>query len=93
MGQDEATKRNFEDYYVRSIKTTFGYGASFPSRVASYPSFPLRHETTQGKTAVARTNAVAVRATWREKLEIAGPIISVPVLLVAVVYMVSVYWT
>lgn len=84
MGQDEATKRNFEDYYVRSIKTTFGYGASFPSRVASYPSSPLRHET---------ADAVAVGATWREKLEIAGPAISVPVLLVAAVYVVSVYWT
>ncbi|KAI5802207.1 activator of Hsp90 ATPase [Pyronema domesticum] len=27
VGQDEVTKRNFEDYYVRSIKTTFGFGA------------------------------------------------------------------
>lgn len=27
VGQDEVSRRNFEDYYVRSIKTTFGFGA------------------------------------------------------------------
>ena len=26
VGQEDVTKRNFGDYYVRSIKTTFGYG-------------------------------------------------------------------
>jgi activator of HSP90 ATPase len=27
VGQDEVAKRNFGEYYVRSIKTTFGFGA------------------------------------------------------------------
>jgi len=27
VGQEDVTKRNFGDYYVRSIKTTFGFGA------------------------------------------------------------------
>ena len=26
VGQEEATKRNWDEYYVRSIKTTFGFG-------------------------------------------------------------------
>jgi activator of HSP90 ATPase len=26
VGQEEPTKRNWEEYYVRSIKTTFGFG-------------------------------------------------------------------
>jgi activator of HSP90 ATPase len=26
IGQEESTKRNWEEYYVRSIKTTFGFG-------------------------------------------------------------------
>lgn len=26
IGQEEATKRNWREYYIRSIKTTFGFG-------------------------------------------------------------------
>ena len=26
VGQEEVTKRNWSEYYVRSIKTTFGFG-------------------------------------------------------------------
>lgn len=29
VGQEEIAKRNFGDYYVKSIKTTFGFGAVF----------------------------------------------------------------
>lgn len=29
VGQEEVAKRNFGDYYVKSIKTTFGFGAVF----------------------------------------------------------------
>ena len=94
MGQDEATKRNFEDYYVRSIKTTFGYGASFPSRVASSSFPPLRRKTVQSKKTAERTVAVVVGgATWWEKLEIAGPVISVSVLVAAMAYAISARWT
>ena len=29
VGQEEVTRRNWGEYYVRSIKTTFGYAAKF----------------------------------------------------------------
>ncbi|KAI5788884.1 activator of Hsp90 ATPase [Peziza echinospora] len=29
VGQEEVTKRNFGEYYIKSIKTTFGFGAVF----------------------------------------------------------------
>lgn len=47
VGEEEVTKRNFGEYYVKSIKQTFGYSTSLP-RLSSFsakyknsvPSFP-----------------------------------------------------
>lgn len=40
VGQEEVVQRNWEGYYVRSIKQTFGYAAMSPS---SAPSSLLKH--------------------------------------------------
>lgn len=87
VGQDEVTKRNFEDYYVRSIKTTFGYGVPFPSRVSSSP-FPRGKKARDKKSP---RKAVVKESTWQEKLEIAAPALSVAVLVAGLAYVVSVY--
>jgi len=79
VGQEDVTKRNFGEYYVRSIKTTFGYGASFPSHVQSV-------SPPQKKT-------VAKGSSLRDKAEVYYyPVISVTVMLAACVYIATVYW-
>ncbi|KAL0633734.1 Co-chaperone [Maublancomyces gigas] len=37
VGEEEVTKRNFGEYYVKSIKQTFGYSTSLP-RLSSFPA-------------------------------------------------------
>ncbi|KAF8244228.1 hypothetical protein K440DRAFT_610494 [Wilcoxina mikolae CBS 423.85] len=89
VGQDEVTKRNFEDYYVRSIKTTFGYGVSFPSRVSPSSSSPRGKKAQHKKS--PRKPVVVKGSTWQEKLEIIGPTLSVAVVVAGLAYAVSVY--
>lgn len=31
IGQEDTAKKNFNEYYVKSIKATFGYASHFPS--------------------------------------------------------------
>lgn len=38
VGQEEVVKNNWEGYYVRSIKQTFGYASSFPTPTSSISS-------------------------------------------------------
>jgi hypothetical protein len=40
VGEEEVTKRNFGEYYVKSIKQTFGY-ATLPPRVYRNPTTSL----------------------------------------------------
>jgi len=40
VGQEDVTKKNFNEYYVKSIKTTFGY-VSRPSSILKLSVFIL----------------------------------------------------
>lgn len=41
VGQEDVTKRNWREYYVRSIKTTFGYVIVFSNAICLYPADTL----------------------------------------------------
>lgn len=41
VGEEEVTKRNFGEYYVKSIKQTFGYSTSLPR---ASPSLSAKHK-------------------------------------------------
>jgi hypothetical protein len=79
VGQEDVTKRNFGEYYVRSIKTTFGYGASFPSRVPFVSSLQQKKTAPKG-------------SSWWEKTEAYYSAVSVTVVLAACIYIATVYW-
>ncbi|KAI5859179.1 activator of Hsp90 ATPase [Tricharina praecox] len=85
VGQDEVSKRNFEDYYVRSIKATFGYAGSFPSRVVSSSSAPKKHKA-------KKTSVVIKGASWQDMtLEIMGPVLVGAAIAAAAAYVARLY--
>lgn len=91
VGQEEITKRNFEDYYVRSIKTTFGYAVSFPSVSSSRASRSTKDKSKKSRAKKERKGAVVKASTW-DTLEVVGSVTSVAVLLAGIAYA-AVYWS
>jgi hypothetical protein len=99
VGQEEVSKRNFEDYYVRSIKTTFGYAVIFhPSRSSASPtprpssSSQAKKEKKPSKKQSRSKNMVIRGNSWQDKLEVAGPALTVAALVFAVAYAANSYW-
>jgi hypothetical protein len=96
VGQEEVSKRNFEDYYVRSIKTTFGYAVFFhPNRSSASPT-PRPSSSSQAKRekkpAKKQSRMVIRGNSWQDKLEVAGPALTVAALVFAVAYAANSYW-
>jgi hypothetical protein len=84
VGQDEVSRRNFEDYYVRSIKATFGYAGSFPSCVVS-SSVSQQHRT-------KKTRVIVKGTPWQEiALGTMGPVLAATVIIAAAAYVVMLY--
>lgn len=61
VGEEEVTKRNFGEYYVKSIKQTFGY-ATLPPRVYRNPTTSPSPSSSTALPVVAGGSAMAFAA-------------------------------
>lgn len=61
VGEEEVTKRNFGEYYVKSIKQTFGY-ATLPPRVYRNPTTSLSPSSSTALPVIAGGSAMSFAA-------------------------------
>lgn len=92
VGQEDVTRRNFGEYYVKSIKTTFGYVYTLTSSAISRDSSvspssaAAAKKSRKVKKSATSTKKLAEPGWWETMEVMAPPIISVGIAAAAVTW-------